>query len=74
MARIDLDVVGKDKQLVMDAVVKTSRIFACVSRQVRPAYGSNEKRVACEYEPRIGAAFEVGDEQADALGRMAGCV
>ena len=58
----------------MDAVVKLAGVLARASRQVGTSDGTDEERVSGEDEPRVGAATEVGDDEARALGRVAGRV
>src|SRR5262249_46389863 len=71
---IDLQVVGERQELAVDAVVELIRLLSGVAGQVRTADGPDEERVAGEDEPRIGAAAEVGDHEADALRRVPGRV
>src|SRR5712691_4343232 len=74
MRRVDLDVVREGQQLAWDAVVEHARVLPDLPGQVRTADRADEERVAREYEPRIGPAPKVGDQERDAIRGVPGGV
>ena len=69
---IDLHAVGQAEQALGEARVEVGR--GLLAAEVRAAHVAHEKRVAGQHEPRLGAAAEIGHQQRDALGGVAGRV
>ena len=74
MAGVDLQLGGQLQQPLVQRVVQAARHLALAPCQVRAADGADEQRVAGEHEPWRVAAPLVGDQQAHAVGRVAGRV
>ena len=74
MRRIDLELAWQRQQLVMNAVEQLAGALLHAAWQVRPPDGADEQRVAGQHEPRVGAAAQVGDDEAHALRRVPGRV
>ena len=74
MAGIDLEVVGQRQQLVVDAVVELRGVLARVARRSgRPTAPTNSVSPVSTNHGS-GPRLQIGHDQADALGRVAGRV
>jgi hypothetical protein len=71
MAGEELEVIGEREQLSVHALVELRGILTRVAWKVWTANGTDEKGVARQDEPGLGAPPEVCHDQADALGRVA---
>jgi hypothetical protein len=67
MTWIDLEILGQNQQLLVDARVELCRVLTGTTRKIRPSDRADEQRVARQHEPRIGSALQVRDQQRNAL-------
>ena len=73
VGREDLDVVRKLEELAVEALVELlrERCFRALSEQIGPAHAAREERIAGEHEPGLWPSGLVGDQERDAVRRVA---